>query len=45
LEKIAHLIKESGLTPISKKMLLERQREFGYNYAPPIDIFELEQAD
>ncbi|QEC66506.1 hypothetical protein FRZ67_04055 [Panacibacter ginsenosidivorans] len=45
LDKITDLIKESGLTPISKKALLERQKEFGYNYAPPIDTFGLEQVD
>lgn len=45
LDKIANLIKESGLTTLSKKMLEEKQKEFGYNYAPPIETFELEQVD
>ncbi|WP_026995186.1 hypothetical protein [Flectobacillus major] len=45
LDKISNLIKESGLTPLSKKMLEERQKEFGYNYAPPIETFELEQVE
>jgi hypothetical protein len=45
LDNITVLIKESGLTPINKKTLVERQKEFGYNYAPPIDTFELEQVD
>ena len=45
LDKISDLIKESGLTPLNKKMLEERQKEFGYNYAPPIETFELEQVE
>lgn len=43
-DKIADLLKENGLTPINKKTLLERQKEYGYNYAPPIDMFKLVQV-
>lgn len=42
LEKISALIKANGLTPVDKNTLLVRQKEFGYNYAPPIETFEME---